>query len=122
MNDLFWWYSTTLVFVGCMSVFYAFYRNVVANKYIESEKRLRLKLNEANSYFKGDSDKVPNFIQSALGDIGVEGLMGELGIDPKILSNPLVKGLVEKYAPRIIEQLSKKGGSDENGKTPSTFM
>lgn len=113
MTELFYYYLTTIVFIGAMAGFYAFYKNVIANKYIESEKRLRLKLNEANSYFRGDSEKVPNFIQGAIGDIGVDGIMKELGIDPGLLKNPLVKGLIDRYAPKILEQMSKKGGSNE---------
>jgi len=42
-----------------------------------------------------------------LGDIGIEGIMNEFGIDAGILNNPLVKGLISKYAPKIIEQISK---------------
>ena len=48
-----------------------------------------------------------DIVASGLGDIGIEGIMNELGIDPGILKNPLVKGLIEKYAPRVIEQVSK---------------
>jgi hypothetical protein len=43
--------------------------------------------------------------------------MGELGIDPKLLNNPLVKGLIDKYAPKLIERLSSadKSKSQETG-------
>lgn len=110
MIDIFWYYVVTLIFLAFLSTFLSFYRFVLHNKYIDAEKRLRLKLNEANSYFKGTSEKAPDFIQNAIGDMGVQGIADELGIDlPGILKNPLVKGLVEKYAPRVIEQLSKGG-------------
>jgi hypothetical protein len=56
-------------------------------------------------------------VASALGDIGIEGIMGELGIDPKLLNNPLVKGLIDRYAPKLIERLSngnKSKGEETN--------
>lgn len=122
MIDIFWYYVTTISFISFLTALYGFYTRVLHNKLVESEKRLRLKLNEANSYFKGDSEKVPDFIQGAIGDIGISGIMDELGIDPSILKNPLVKGLVEKYAPRIIEQLSKRSKNGQFQESESILL
>jgi hypothetical protein len=62
-------------------------------------------------------DKRASLVASGLGDLGIEGIMGELGIDPKLLNNPLVKGLIDKYAPKLIERLSKGGeGNEQQGK------
>jgi hypothetical protein len=112
MNDLVIGYALTIVLVGVVGFIFVVYRYLVADKYIAAEKRLRLKLNEATSYFRGDTEKAPDFIQKALGNVGIEGLMNEFGIDPSILNNPLVKGLIDKYAPRVLEQL-KKGGNEQ---------
>ena len=118
--DTFYYYLSTLAFISFIVALYGLYSRVLHNNMIEAERKLRLRLNEANSYFKGNSDKVPDFLQSALGDIGIAGIMDELGIDPGILKNPLVKGLVEKYAPRVLESLSKKGGGENE--TNKGFM
>ncbi len=40
--------------------------------------------------------------------------MEELGIDPGLLKNPLVKGLVEKYAPRVLEQIGKASNGNKS--------
>ena len=100
-------YGLTIVLIGVVGFILVVYRYLVADKYIAAEKRLRLRLNEATAYFRGDSEKAPDFIQKSIGNIGIEGLMQEFGIDPAILNHPLAKGLIEKYAPRVLEQLSK---------------
>jgi hypothetical protein len=63
-------------------------------------------------------DRPEAVIQGALGDIGIEGIMNELGIDPGLLKNPLVKGLVDKYAPKLLGQLSKKGEQGTDAQLP----
>lgn len=48
--------------------------------------------------------------------------MNELGIDPGILKNPLVKGLIDKYAPRLIEKLGEKGQQGQQDIDTSRFL
>ena len=84
-----------------------------AKKFQEESKKLQLKLNQARDIVGNFSDKPQDAFSQMLSSVGVDGVMKELGIDPSILSNPLVKGLISKYAPRILEQLSKKGVTDE---------
>lgn len=112
MNDIVVLYGLTVVLVGVVGAIMVLYRYLVADKYLQAEKKLRLKLNEATSYFRGDTEKAPDFIQKSIGSIGIEGLMEEFGIDPKLLNNPLVRGLVDKYAPKLLERLQK--GKEEN--------
>lgn len=87
-------------------------------KLIEESKKLQLKVNQFKSeigeYGGGGGE---GLVKGVLGDIGVEGIMNELGIDPKLLNNPFVKGLIDKYAPKLLEQLNKKGGG-ENEQQP----
>jgi len=79
---------------------------------MEESKKLQLKINQIrNEVGSGDGEKL---IKGAIGDIGIEGLMDEFGIDPKLLNNPLVRGLIDKYAPRLIETLDKKGKESAN--------
>jgi hypothetical protein len=117
MNEIFWYYIASLVFVAAMTSIFVLYRYLIADKYVKAEAKLRLKLNEATAYFKGDSEKVPNFLQKSIGSIGIDGIMDELGIDPKLLNNPLVKGLIDKYAPKLIEQLNKGGKLGEKSES-----
>lgn len=121
MNELVTIYGLTVVLVVACGLILVLYRYLVADKYIKAEARLRLKLNEATSYFKGNSDKAPEFLQKAIGNVGIGGIMDELGIDPSILNNPLVKGLIDRYAPKVIEQLQKKA-TGETGNKDETWL
>lgn len=122
MNDILLILVSFQAFIVAMTFIFVLYRSRVGNKYLEAEKRLRIKLNEATSYFKGDTEKAPDFIGKAIGGLGVEGIMNELGIDPKLLNNPLVKGLIDRYAPKLIEQLTKKGVTNGQQQTLPSFM
>ena len=107
--------------LGAVVAVYALFvynKQILNNKLLVSSKKLQLKLNEIPKGAWESVREPSDFVSGALGDMGVEGIMNELGIDPGILKNPLVKGLVDKYAPRIVEQLSKKQATGEkNDKT-----
>ena len=120
MIDLFWWYATTLLFV-CVTVgLLCLYRYFLGNRLVEQTKKLRAEINrfpkDALDFSRNPSEK----LGSAIGDIGIEGIMEELGIDPGLLKNPLVKGLIEKYAPRVLESLNKggKGAKSQSEEIP----
>jgi hypothetical protein len=77
-------------------------------------KKIQLLINQAKSDLKG----IPRSPEALLGGMDPTALMEELGIDPGILKNPLVKGLIDRYAPKLIEQISKKGENE----IPKGFM
>jgi hypothetical protein len=93
----------------------AMYGLYALNKYVLSDKQLKAsaKLGAQMSNFKRNypefADKRSEIVASGLGDLGISGILEELDIDPKLLSNPLVKGLIDKYAPKLLEQISKGG-------------
>lgn len=78
---------------------------------MEETKRLQLKMNQVRNEIGSEGGE--RLIKGAIGDIGISGLMDELGIDPNLLNNPLVKGLIQKYAPRLIEQLAKNSTGEK---------
>ena len=86
----------------------------LTNKLLESERKLRSVIANFKAQYNEVAGDRGDIVKSAIGDIGIEGLMGELGIDPAILNNPMVKGLIAKYAPRVIEQLSKQKPGEQN--------
>ena len=95
------------------------YRYFLGNRLVEQTKKLRAEINrfpkDALDFSRNPSEK----LGSAIGDIGIEGIMEELGIDPGLLKNPLVKGLIEKYAPRILESMGgKNGGKSKSEEIP----
>jgi hypothetical protein len=81
---------------------------------LEESKKIQLKLNQVRSDM--GSEKGAGLIKDALGNVGIAGILEELDIDPGILKNPIVKGIIDRYAPRILEQMSKKG-KDGSGTT-----
>jgi len=87
---------------------------VLANKLLENSQKLSGQISRAMQELPDLRRAGPEYVSGALGDIGIAGIMNELGIDPGILKNPLVKGLVDKYAPRVLEQLAKHGDQSQN--------
>jgi hypothetical protein len=111
------------ILVGEFVVFFvAVYGLYALNKYVLSDKQLKAsaKLSAQMSNFKRNypefADKRSEIVASGLGDLGITGILDELGIDPKLLANPMVKGLIDRYAPKLIEQLSKGGKGGEVSK------
>jgi len=108
MNDLLVGYSVTLAFVCVLGALFCVYRYFLGNKLIDQSNKLKSQIAKIRQDFPELSEKRSSMVAGALGDIGVEGIMEELGIDPGLLANPLVKGLIDRYAPKILDQLSKK--------------
>jgi len=92
-----------------------FSQMVVKNKLLQAENRLRLQINRFQNEYKGVAENPGDFIGSALGEMGLDKVIEQLGIDPSILKNPLVRGLIDKYAPKLLEQLQNKGGGNDRG-------
>ena len=108
MNDLLVGYSVTLAFVCVLGSLFCVYRYYLGNKLIEQSQKLKSQIAKIRQDFPELDQKRSSIVADALGDIGIEGIMDELGIDPKLLNNPLVKGLVDKYAPKLLESLNAK--------------
>jgi len=120
--DYFWYYLSTLVFIATMGFILALYKLWLGNRYIEQAQKLKSQMAKIRQDFPEMSEVRGKAVATALGDIGIEGIMEELGIDPKLLNNPLVKGLINQYAPRLLEQLSKGGKDGNNLKAQETGL
>jgi len=105
-------------FIVCVVAMYGLFslnKHVLTNRLSKQADNLQRKINLIPKEAWENVRNPSAFVTEGIGDIGIEGIMNELGIDPGILKNPLVKGLVDKYAPRIVEQLSKKASTGEKG-------
>lgn len=100
---------------------YAVQKYVLSEKLIASERKLRQRIASFEANYGEIKGNTPGIVSGALGDIGIEGLLDEFGIDPKIIQNPLVKGLINQYAPRLLDQLAKKTATDK-GVADETFL
>jgi hypothetical protein len=88
--------------------FYSLNKILLTNRLISESSKLKGQMAKFRQDFSEVGQRPGEFVAGALGGIGIEGILDELGIDPGILNNPLVKGLVAQYAPKVIEQLGKK--------------
>jgi len=116
-------FSVELVLAEIIGLLLGIYGLYTLNKHVLSAKILRetSKLKSMMANFKSQYPEIEErrseIVASGLGDIGIEGIMKEIGIDPKIMNNPLVKGLVDRYAPKLLEQLSKGKNATNNQST-----
>ena len=113
MIDTFWWFVSILIFICALGLLFVLYRLWLGDKYLNAANKLKSQMANIKQTFPELEAKRGSLVASGLGDIGIEGIMDELGIDPGILKNPLVKGLVDKYAPRVLESLSKHGDQSQ---------
>jgi hypothetical protein len=118
MNDLLIGYSVTLAFVCVLGGLLCVYRYYLGNKLIDQSQKLKSQIAKIRQDFPELGEVRGKAVASAIGDIGIEGIMDELGIDPKLLTNPLVKGLIDRYAPKLIEKLSKQGEGGNEQQQP----
>lgn len=118
MNDLFWYIVSTQAFTCVLVALLLVYRYFLGNRLVEQTKKLRAEINRVPKEVLDFSRNPSENIGSAIGDIGIEGIMEELGIDPGLLKNPLVKGLIEKYAPRVLESMGKNGKNTKTEEIP----
>ena len=86
---------------------------ILTNKLLENSQKLSGQISRAMQELPDLRRAGPEYVSGALGEIGVDGIMKELGIDPKLLNNPLVKGLINQYAPRLLERLGNGNKSKE---------
>ena len=114
MNDLLLGYALTIVLIVACGLIYVLYRYFMGNKLSQQADKLKSQMAKIRQDFPELGRKPREYVAETIGDIGIEGIMEELGIDPGLLKNPLVKGLIDKYAPRLIEKMTK-GGNEQEG-------
>ena len=114
MIEIFWYYISTLGFICVVTALLLVYRYYLGNRLTAQANKLKSQMATIKQWYPEIEQNRGSIVASGLGDIGISGIMEELGIDSKILNNPLIRGLIEKYAPRIIEQVSKNAGKSNN--------
>lgn len=120
MNEYLIFYIVTMLFISVNTGLLLVYRYFLGNRLSQQAQKLKSQLATIKQWYPEIEQNRGSIVAKGIGDIGIEGIMDELGIDPGILKNPLVKGLIEKYAPRVIEQLSK--GKDAKQESVETRL
>ena len=87
------------------------YRYFLGNRLTAQASKLKSQMATIKQWYPEIEQNRGSIVAKGIGDIGIDGILSELGIDPGmlpvLLKNPFVKGLIDKYAPRLLEQLSK---------------
>lgn len=109
MIDVFWYYVSTLTFICVFGALLCVYRYYLGNRLTNQANKLRSQMANIKQNFPELADKRSELVASGLGGLGIDRIAEELGFDPAILKNPVVKGLIDRYAPKLLEQLFKGG-------------
>jgi len=117
MTEIFLFYLTTCAFVCVIIGLLLVYRYFLGNRLTAQANKLKSQIANLKQTYPELAENRSSLVASGISNLGIEGIMNELGIDPKLLNNPLVKGLIDKYAPKLIERLSNgdKSKSQESG-------
>lgn len=120
--DTFWYFFSAGCFVlggiGLLCV----YRYFLGEKLSSQAQKLKSQIAKIRQDFPELDQKRSEIVADALGDIGINGIMDELGIDPAILKNPLVRGLIDKYAPRLMEMVAKAQSGENKAAVDQTGL
>lgn len=114
MIDIFWYYITTLTFTCVVVALLLVYRYFLGNRLNAQANKLKSQMANLKQNFPELEERRREIVASGIGEIGIEGIMEEIGIDPGILKNPLVRGLIDKYAPKLIERFAQNGKNSES--------
>jgi hypothetical protein len=95
MIDVFWYFTSLLVFIGAVYALFSWNKHVLSKKIIaesneldEKFKKYQARLNKMSSYPQEN-------VKESIGTMGVDGIIDSLGL-PSILK-PVAKGLVDSY-------------------------
>jgi len=110
MNDLVVIYGLTIVFVCALGLLLVLYRYVLGNKLTRESQKLQAKMASIRRDFPHFEQNPKEFIGQNIGELGIDGLLDELGIPS--MFKPLAKGFIDKIAqnPEIIASYAEKLG------------
>ena len=110
MIDLFWWYASTLMFVCGVVALLCLYRYYLGNRLTQQANKLRSQIANLKQTYPELADNRGALVAGGIGEIGIDGLLDELGI-PKAFK-PLAQGFIDKIAqnPELIKGFADKLG------------
>ena len=110
MNDVILMYGMTLAAACVLMALYVFLRVVVKNKFLQAEQKLRLRLQAFEARQRDFVEDSPGVVGGALGELGIEGILEELGV-PKPFQG-IAKGFIDGVMsdPKKMKALADKFG------------
>lgn len=119
MTENFYLYLLALVFGFIVSILIIYWVGLVNSrkKLIEESRKLQLLINRARADYTDLRRNPQDLIGQIASGVGIDGILEALGVDPGILSSPMVRGLIQKFAPKVLEQLNKKPGKEQESNT-----
>lgn len=109
MIDTFWWYTATLIFVCVIGSLFCVYRYYLGNKLTAQANKLKSMMANIKQIMPEIEGKSSDIVARGLGDIGIDGILSELGI-PSIFA-PMIKGFISNpdNIKKLMPMLEKMG-------------
>lgn len=105
-----WLLAMIFIFIGFIYGFRQIVVKVLTDKYMKESKKLQLLINNIKREYGDFVEKPSDFIGGAMSNMGLDGVMDELGI-PAVFK-PLAKGFIDKAIqnPELIKNIASKLG------------
>ena len=121
MIETFWWFLAILVFFGFCVGLLVLYRFFITDKYLEAQRKLQVKLNEASSFLKDSPEINRKRVGKGIEGLGLSGLLQEAGVPMAGIVAPFLEGFLKN--PANIEKvmgIAKRMGFNLEGVTDVT--
>jgi hypothetical protein len=118
MIEVFWWFISILVFMAFCVGLMVLYRFFIADYYLEAQRKLQVKLNEASAFLKESPETNRKRVGKGIEGLGLTGLLQEAGIPMAGIVAPFLEGFLKN--PANIEKvmgIAKRMGFNIEGVT-----
>ncbi len=110
MMDIFWYFISSLTFISVLMALLLIYRYYLGNRLIAQSNKLKSQIANLKRDYPELEDNRRAIVGGAIGEIGIDGVLDELGIPSAI--KPLARGFIDKIAqnPEMIKGFAEKLG------------
>lgn len=123
MNDFILTYTITLTFICVLASLFCVYRYYLGNKLTQQANKLKSQMANIRQQFPEFEEKRSQMVAQGLGDIGIDGILDELGLG---MFAPIAKGFLSnpENIKKIMPILEKAGIKipDAKSKTQETDL
>ena len=98
MIETFWWFLAILVFLAFCVGLLVLYRFFIADYYLEAQRKLQVKLNEASSFLKESPEINKKRVGKGIESLGLAGLLQEAGVPAASIVAPFLEGFLKNPA------------------------
>jgi hypothetical protein len=119
MIETFWWFLAILVFLAFCVGLLVLYRFFIADYYLEAQRKLQVKLNEASSFLKESPEINKKRVGKGIEGLGLSGLLEEAGVPMAGIVAPFLEGFLKNPAniEKVMGIAKRMGFTIEGGNT-----